>query len=199
MWGGVSKMDTHASPLPQVAGRRVKSGWSIPPPPTWRPAKMTRQGPTGDLPGTRQDPPPITWPGERERGETRHFSKYSLINGYFKRPISQNTSAKLAPSLLRCQSLPISFLRAVRRENVPYIVTRAYIRPAKTTRHSQSATLHSTGNISAEGSEHQEQSRPQQHTWNSNLCYFSRWKYCCTQFTYSTSFMWTEVIDSRLL
>jgi hypothetical protein len=39
----------------------------------------------------------------------------------------------------------------------------------KTASLSQSATLHSTGNISAEGSEHQEQSRPQQHTWNSKL------------------------------
>jgi hypothetical protein len=34
---------------------------------------------------------------------------------------------------------------------------------------SQSATLHSIGNISAEGSEHQEQSRPQQQTWNNKL------------------------------
>ncbi len=34
---------------------------------------------------------------------------------------------------------------------------------------SQLATLHSTGNISAEGSVKQEQSRPQQHTWNSKL------------------------------
>ncbi len=34
---------------------------------------------------------------------------------------------------------------------------------------SQSATLHSTGNISAEGSVKQEQSRPQQHMWNSKL------------------------------
>jgi hypothetical protein len=32
----------------------------------------------------------------------------------------------LAPSLLQCKSSPISFLRAVRRENVSYIVTRAY-------------------------------------------------------------------------
>jgi hypothetical protein len=32
---------------------------------------------------------------------------------------------------------------------------------------SQSVSLHSTGNISAEDSEHQEQSRPQQLTWNS--------------------------------
>ncbi len=110
MWGEGSKMATQASPLPQVAGRWVKSGGSIlpPPPPTWRPSK---------------DPPPITWPGEREGGNTRHFSIYSLIKGYFKRPISQNISAKLAPSLLQCQNLPISFLRAVSRENVPYIVT----------------------------------------------------------------------------
>ena len=50
-----------------------------------------------------------------------------------------------------------------------YIVTRAYKRHAGTARLSQSATLHSTGNISAEGSEHQEQSRPQQHTWNNKL------------------------------
>ncbi len=34
---------------------------------------------------------------------------------------------------------------------------------------SQSATLHSIGNISAESSEYQEQSRPQQHTWNSKI------------------------------
>jgi hypothetical protein len=34
---------------------------------------------------------------------------------------------------------------------------------------SQSVTLHSTGNISAEGSVQQEQSQPQQHMWNSKL------------------------------
>ncbi len=67
--------------------------------------------------------------------------------------ISHNRRAKLAPSLLQCQSWPVSFLRAVRRENVSYIVTRAYKRPAKTTRLSQLATLHSLGNISLEVSE----------------------------------------------
>jgi hypothetical protein len=103
------------------------------------------------------------------RGETRHFFKYSLIKGYFKRLISQTLSAKLAPTLLQCQSLPISFLQAVKRENVAYIVAQAYIRHAKAARLSQSATLHSTGNISADNSEHQEQSQPQQHTWNSKL------------------------------
>ena len=35
--------------------------------------------------------------------------------------------------------------------------------------HSPLATLHSTGNISAEDSVKQEQSQPQQHTWNSKL------------------------------
>ncbi len=34
---------------------------------------------------------------------------------------------------------------------------------------SQSVTLRSTGNTSAEDSVKQEQSRPQQHTWNSKL------------------------------
>ncbi len=111
--------------------------------------------------GTRQNEPPRPTmtrhlSRDRERGKkeaTRHFSKYSLIKDYFKKLISHNRRAKLAPSLPKCQSLSISFLRAVRRKNVSYIVTRAYKRPAKTTRHSQSATLHSTGNISAEGSE----------------------------------------------
>ncbi len=157
---------------------------SVPPPPSgwsagqnrgsilprmWGPAKMTRQGPA-------RDPSLITWRpatclvtrGEG-RGETRHFFKYSLIKGYFKRPISQNLSVKLAATLLQCQSLPISFLRSVKRENVAFIVTQANLRPAKTAPLSQLATLHSTGNISAESSEHQEQSRPQQHTWNSKL------------------------------
>ncbi len=125
-----------------------------PPPPKWR---VPTWGPTKM---TRQDPPrPATTrhlSRDRRRGKkgaTRHFSKYSLIKDYFKKLISHKRSAKLAPSLLKCQSLPISFLRAVRRENVSYIVTLAYKRPAKMTRRSQSASLHSTGNISAEGSE----------------------------------------------
>jgi hypothetical protein len=142
VWGKDSKMATQASPLPQVAGRGVKSGGSILPTP-----------PRGDPPGTHQRPATYHVTRGERKGSTRHFSKYSLIKGYFKRPISQNISAKLFPSLLQCQSLPISFLRAVRRENVSYIVNRAYKRPAKITRNSQLATLHSTGNISAEGSE----------------------------------------------
>jgi hypothetical protein len=43
-------------------------------------------------------------------------------------------------------------------------VTRAYKRRAKTTRLSQSASLHSTGNISAEASENKNKA-----AWNSTL------------------------------
>ncbi len=75
----------------------------------------------------------------------------------------------LAPSLIECQSSHISFLQAVKRENVSYIVTSAYKRPAEAGGFSQSVTLRSTGNISAEGSVKQEESRPQQHMWNSKL------------------------------
>ncbi len=46
-------MDAQASPIPQVAGRRVKWWVYSPPPPMWGPAKMTRQGPATDHVMTR--------------------------------------------------------------------------------------------------------------------------------------------------
>ncbi len=113
MWGEGSVSKCSFS-LKWRIGRSKVAGL-LPPPPRGDPPKWPAR-----------DPPPITWPGEREGGKTRHFSNYSLIKGYFKKPISQNLSAKLAPSFLQCQSLPISFLQAVWRENVPYIVTQAY-------------------------------------------------------------------------
>ncbi len=61
----------------------------------------------------------------------------STTKQYFKMLISTWRCVFLILSLLQCQSLPISFLRAEMREN------RAYIN-----------TLHSTGNISAEDSVH---------------------------------------------
>ncbi len=69
-WEG-SKMATQAPPSPkwQVGGSKV-GGLFIP-------HVGTRQGPA-------KDPPPITWPGEREGGKTRHFSKYSLIKRLFQ-------------------------------------------------------------------------------------------------------------------
>jgi hypothetical protein len=136
-------MATQAAPPPQSGRSKVEG-------PHGGTAKMTRQDP----------PRPATTRhlsrdrGRGKKGATRHFSNSSLIKDYFKILISHNRRVKLAPSLLQCQSLPISFQRAVRRENVSYIVTRAYKRPAETARLSQSATLRSTGNISAEGSVH---------------------------------------------
>ena len=48
----------------------------------------------------------------------------------------------------------ISFLRAVTRENMAYIVNRAYKTAPNLVARSQSTTLHSTGNICAEDSVH---------------------------------------------
>jgi hypothetical protein len=81
---------------------------------------------------------------------------------------------EIIASLLQCQSSPISFLRAVRRENVSYIVTRAYKRPAKMTSLSQSATLQSIGNISAKVSEKRTKPATAAHVEQKAFCYFSR-------------------------
>ncbi len=157
------------------------------------------------LPGhakqTRQHPPrPATtrhlsrdW-GREKKGATRHFSKCSLIKDYFNILISHNRRAKLAPSLLQCQSSPISFLRAVRRENVSYKVTRACKRPAKTTRLSQSATLQSTGNISAEVSENKNKAgHSSTRGIVSSLLFFPLKVLLHTVYIFNI-FMWTEVI-----
>ena len=63
--------------------------------------------------------------------------------------------------------------------------------------HSQSATLHSTGNISAEDSVKQEQSQPQRGTVSS-LLFFPLKLLLHTVYIFNI-FMWTEVIDSRHL
>jgi hypothetical protein len=104
--------------------------WQPKPPP----AEMTRQHPprpaTCDVTGGGR--------GGGGGGATCHFSNSSLTKDYFKILISHNRSAKLATSVLQCQSLPISFLQAVKRENVSYIVTRAHKRPPGPARLSQS-------------------------------------------------------------
>ncbi len=137
--------------------------------------------------------------GRGKKGATRNFSKCSLIKDYFKKLISHNRRAKLAPSLLECQCSPISFLRAVRRENVSYIVTRAYKRPAKTTHLSQFATLHSTGNISAEVSEDKNKASHNitRGIVSSLLCF--PLKVLLHTVHIFNIFMWTEVINSRSL
>jgi hypothetical protein len=122
VWGGKPwRWQPKPPPPPKVVGLK----WRVP-------HRGTRQNPPGPA-NTRYDPPPITWPGEGGKGGDPPFSKCPLIKNYFKKLISHNRHAKLAPSLLQCQSLPISFLRALRRENESYIVTQAYKRPAKRT------------------------------------------------------------------
>ncbi len=92
--------------------------------------------------------------------------------------------------------LPYSFLRAVRRENVSYIVTRAYKRPAKTTRLSQSAALHSTGNISVEVRENKNKAGHNSTRGKvSSLLFFPLKKLLHTVYVINI-FMWTEVINS---
>jgi hypothetical protein len=143
--------------FPCVGRKPARWQPKLPPPPQSARSKVAGL-PCGDPPTpakTCQHPPtPTTTPHlSRDRGRGKKGKKCSLIKDYFKKLISHNRRAKLAPSLLQCQSSPISCLRAVRRENVSYIVTRANKRPAKTIRLSQSASQHSTGNISAESSE----------------------------------------------
>ena len=57
----------------------------------------------------------------------RHFPASSSINGYNKKPFSQVRGGKPSSTLLQCQSLPTSSLRAVRSEYPAYIVARLYI------------------------------------------------------------------------
>ncbi len=56
-----------------------------------------------------------------------------------------------------------------------YTVKRGYKREPEPAASPQSATPHSTGNISVN-----EGSRPQQHTWNSKALFFAAQNYCCT-------------------
>ncbi len=65
-----------------------------------------------------------------------------------------------------------------------YIVTRDYKRPAKMARLSQSVTLRSTGNISAEGSVYKNKAS---HISTRGIVYILN------------IFMWTEVMNSRRL
>jgi hypothetical protein len=125
--------------------------------------------------GTSQNYQPGT--GHVAKGEGRvqicHFSNNPSNKDYFKKLISHNRCLKLAPFLLQCQSSPIFSLQAVIRESVAYIVTQANKSPPSPACLSQSTTLHSTGNISADGSENKKKSQPQLHSGTvSSLLFF---------------------------
>ncbi len=111
--------------------------------------------------------PPHEW--GRGGGEIRHFSHKSTTKQYFKILISHNRHVFLAPSLLQCQSLSISFLRAVKKESVSYMVKRSL---EKMRQNGQPFSVGYTTFYRQHlcgGQCTQEQSRPQQHTWKSKL------------------------------
>jgi hypothetical protein len=55
-------------------------------------------------------------------GRSRQFPANSLINGYNKKPFSQNRGGELLSTLLQCQSLPTSFPTSWESEYSAYIV-----------------------------------------------------------------------------
>jgi hypothetical protein len=149
---------------------------------------------------TRQHPPTPTMTrhlsrdrGRGKKGVTCHFSKCSLIKDYFKMLISHNRHAKLAPSLLQCQSSLISFLRSVRRENVSDIGTRQ-MDPPFSVDHTTFYRQHLCGRQCT-----REQSQPQQDTWNSKLFVIFPLKILLHTVYIVNIFLWTEVIDLRSL
>jgi hypothetical protein len=160
----------HPPPPPKM--RNCPQNWRIlaesPVPTTWQRSLKMPTGRKKAPTGRQVDAKGVTWPvGCGVRG--RHFPAYTLINGYIKKPFSQIRGGKPSSTLLQWQSLPTSFPRAVRSEYPAYIVTRLYISWGEGDIRPQSRSLHSTDNISAEDSEQQEQSRPQQHMGNSKL------------------------------
>ncbi len=80
-----------------------------------------------------------------------------------------------------------------------YIVTRAYKRPAETARLSQSVTLRSTGNISAEGSVYKNKAGHNSTRGIVSSLLFFLLKILLHKDYIFNIFMWTEVIDSRCL
>jgi hypothetical protein len=122
-------------------------------------------------------------------GQIRHFSNKSTMKQYFKKLISHKRRVFLALSLLQCQSLPISFVRAVKRENVPYIVKGSLYRGAKSGSRSQPTSLYSTGNISAQDSVHNNKvGHNSAHGTVSSMLFFPQ-NYCFTKSTFPTSYV----------
>jgi len=136
------------------------------------------------------------WEGGSKK---RHFSNNSTMKQYFKMLSFTRRCVFLAFSLLQCQSSPISFLHAVTRKNTAYIVNRAYFLGAKSGRqvsidYTPFYRQHLCG-----GQCTQEQSRPQQNTWNSKLFVFFSAEITAAQSLHFQHLMWTEVMSSRRL
>ncbi len=164
-----------------------------PPPPTapgfgdshtWRNTKLSRQNAKTD----RQNEAPECGKG----GQFCHLSNNSTMKQYFKMLLSHR-GVCFFPSLycsVKLCSSPSCVLWGGK--------CRAYKTAPKLVTSPQSTILHSTGNISA-GQRIQEQSRPQQHTWNSKLFVIFPAEITTAQSLHFQHFMWTEVMSSRRL
>ena len=125
MWGGgAAKMATQAIPPPPRCGipPKIRGIWQSRQFPTWQGvpevAKMLpnfskmsakcRHGKSCDKCGCE--------------GRSHQFPANSLINGYNKKPFSQNRGGELLSTLLQCQSLPTSFPTSWESEYSAYIV-----------------------------------------------------------------------------
>jgi hypothetical protein len=82
--------------------------------------RTVRQVPAKCQPSVRQACGQPVWCGVRNAISS--YTLYSSINGYFKKPFSQLRGGKPSSTLLQCQSLPTSSLRAVRSEYPAHIV-----------------------------------------------------------------------------
>ena len=156
MWGGgAAKMATQAISPPPRCGILPKIGgiWQSRQFPTRQGVpKVAKMSPKCCQNVAKMSPREVTWQ-VRVQGEKLPISRQFFNNGYNKKPFFQNRGGELLSTLLQCQSLPTSFPTSWESEYSAYIVMRHYkswgeggIRP-------QSASLHSTDNISAEDSE----------------------------------------------
>ncbi len=116
-------MATQAIPPPPRC-RIVPSGVTSPHY-VWEVSEDANRAPRSTT-GSQVDAKEVTWPvGCGVRG--RHLPAYSFINGCIKKPFSQIRGGKPSSTLVQWQSLPTSFLRAVRSEYPAYIVAHPYI------------------------------------------------------------------------
>ncbi len=114
-----------------MGGGKPTRGLPKPPPPLWRPSWVTPHVESRQIGSPKCPNESPEWGARvREGGRANcHFSNNSTMKQYFKMFIFAWRCVFLALSLLQYQNSPISFLRAVMRENmVAYIVNRAYNR-----------------------------------------------------------------------
>jgi len=102
-------------------------------------------------------------------------------------------------SLLQWQIVLISFLRAWGREMALYIVRQSLLKGAESSRQPSVVCTPFYRQHSCRGQCIQEQSRPQQHMWNSKPFVIFPAENTAAQSLHFQHLMWTEVVNSRRL